>query len=133
MTDSADQINQSRVVSLLMSFPINFYKLRCTHPAVQVTLSQKLTDTHMSKLYSCLNVGSQDLFVSCTSNLINLHVIWRPHCVVLINMETVPAGLTSHRDRHPGHGIGQSRWNRVSGQCSVLTCQSLFLREILLS
>ena len=37
MTDSADQINQSRVVSLLMSFPINFYKLRCTHPAVQVT------------------------------------------------------------------------------------------------
>ena len=28
-----------------MSFPINFYKLRCTHPAVQVTLSQKLTDS----------------------------------------------------------------------------------------
>ena len=54
---------------------------------------------------SCLNEGWQDLFVSCASNLINLHVIWRPHCVVLINMETVPAGLTSHRDRHPGHGI----------------------------
>ena len=30
-----------------MTFPINFYKLRCTHPAVQVTLSQKLTDSHV--------------------------------------------------------------------------------------
>ena len=70
-----------------------------------------------SKLQSCLNVRPQDLFVSiCTSYFINLHLIlvWRPHCVVLINMETVPAGLTSHRDRHPGHGIGQSCWNRVS-------------------
>ena len=59
MTDSADQINQSRVVSLIeseylkenhlgslsMGFPNNFYKLRCTHPAVQVTLTQKLTDS----------------------------------------------------------------------------------------
>ena len=33
--------------------------------------------------------------------------------MVLINMETVPAGLTSHRDRHPGHGIGESSLNRV--------------------
>ena len=37
------------------------------------------------------------------------------------DMETVPAGLTSHRDRHPGHGIGQSCWKRVSGQSSLLT------------
>ena len=93
----------------------------------------KMPSLYTSKLQSCLNVGWQDLFVSFTSNLINLHVIWRPHCVVLINMETVPAGLTSHRDRHPGHGIGQSRWNGVSGQLSLSTCQSLFLREILLS
>ena len=36
-----------------MNFPNNFYKLRCTHPAVQVTLSQKLTDSLSCHVMSC--------------------------------------------------------------------------------